>query len=90
MRKTNVTQAVLDALTRAWPAPRICLICKKEGPWEVIMVGQVQEYTDGIVLPGSAIMPVVSVTCSHCANTLFFGAYKLGIIDKEARVIGHV
>ncbi len=83
MQPTNVRQSTLEALNSAWPTPRTCHVCGKEGPWEIPMVGEVRQYCDGVHVPGAAIIPLVCVTCSHCANTVFFNAIKLRLVDAE-------
>ena len=48
-------------------------------------VMEMREYHDGkFVMGGDAsIMPVVSLVCSQCGNTLLFNAIRLGVVEKD-------
>ena len=83
MTPTNITRSVLEAINKRWPSPRECHVCRKAGPWDAVMVGEVRQYCDGVSVGGAPIAPLVVLTCSHCGNTVLFNAIKLGLVDQE-------
>lgn len=60
-----------------------CPLCGN-AKWELNdVVFEMREFNGGNLIVGkpSAIMPIVSLSCAECGNTLFFSAIKMGLIN---------
>ena len=62
-----------------------CPVCGERlwGVNKTIM--ELREFNNGDIVIGgnSTMMPLVTLTCSKCGNTLFFNALRLGLIDNK-------
>ena len=58
----------------------VCSICKNKD-WSINpYLFKVSEYKpEG---KNRQVMPLVSITCSHCGNTLFVNAFDAGVAEK--------
>ncbi|HEY7830253.1 MAG TPA: hypothetical protein VIC06_06780 [Solirubrobacteraceae bacterium] len=66
-------------LEEHWPEPRVCVICL-DNTWTVGSVVEAPLYrTDGLY-------PYVPVSCTKCANTLFFNAIQMGLFEGEEQL----
>lgn len=63
---------------------RPCPMCA-HASWTVQEnVFELREYHGGnMVIGGSALVPVVPVTCSNCGNTVLINAIIAGVVDRE-------
>lgn len=62
-----------------------CPMCG-EGVWIVNdTIFEMREFQGGnlVIGGGTAILPVVPVTCKQCGHTVFFNALTLGLIDSK-------
>ncbi len=80
---------ILKRVDAVWPKPRKCSVCKKDPAWELSRVFELREFHGGgLVVGGSELIPVVTVSCSICGNMLLFNALKLGVVDQTGAVLG--
>jgi hypothetical protein len=79
-------QKVLDAVRDKWKAPAQCPVCHSNN-WDVSReVYELREFQHGgISLGGSALVPIIPVTCGVCGNTVLLNALLLGIDMKESK-----
>ena len=63
-----------------------CIVCHSK-TWLINdKIFELREFSGGKVVfsSGTSILPLISVTCSNCGNTIFFSAVTLGLnIKKE-------
>lgn len=60
----------------------VCTICKNKDWLVNPYLFKVSEYQPESL--SRQIMPLVSITCSHCGNTLFVNAFDAGVAEKES------
>ena len=61
-----------------------CPFCKNNNWTLSETILELREFEGGGLNIGkSQIMPVISLICDTCSNTIFLNAIKLGIIEKE-------
>lgn len=87
MKLTNEqAQKVISHITNKAPGKSIvCPICG-HNQWSVNnVVTEMREFQNGDLIVGgeSSIMPFVSITCNHCAHTLFINALLAGIVSPQ-------
>ena len=82
-------QRVIDHITHAAEGKSIvCPICGRN-QWSVNnVVTEMREFQNGNLIIGgeSSIMPFVSITCNHCAHTLFVNAILAGVVSPQQQV----
>lgn len=46
---------------------------------------ELREFNNGDLSVGAntSVMPLITLTCSECSNTMFFNAIMLGVVDKD-------
>ena len=78
-------KSLLDKLNEHSNGGIKCPVCGKQ-LWVVNKtVMEMREFNNGdLVIGGNAsMMPLVTLTCSSCGNTLFFNALRLGLIENK-------
>lgn len=65
---------------------RPCVICGNQKWLLNDTIFEMREFNGGgLVIGGtSAIMPVISLSCTECGHTMFISAIKMGIITPQA------
>jgi hypothetical protein len=72
-------------LIEKWSEPRTCSVCKKQ-QWTITdKIFEIHEFHGGSLMVGGSIVPVITVTCANCGNTLFFNAILLGVVQPEIK-----
>lgn len=47
---------------------------------------ELREFHGGsMVIGGSALIPIVPVTCDNCGNTVLINGIMAGVVDREAK-----
>ena len=87
MKLTNEqAQKVISHITdKTQGRPIVCPICS-HNQWIVNnVITEMREFQNGNFIIGgdSSIMPFVSLTCNHCAHTLFINAILAGIVSPQ-------
>lgn len=62
-----------------------CSLCGS-GEWVVNdTIFEMREFQGGnlVIGGGTAILPVIPITCKQCGNTVFFNALSLGVIESK-------
>ncbi|MBA7695435.1 hypothetical protein ES703_104063 [subsurface metagenome] len=81
--KLNKSQRdkLLKYLDEKWPT-RKCTICGHSS-WQIQdSVWEIREFQGGgMVIGGGSLIPVISIMCTYCGNTLLFNALHSGIIE---------
>lgn len=74
-------QAATDALARVWKN-RTCPVCS-ETTWVMSPnVFELREFHGGdLNLMNSQILPLLSLSCTTCGNTMLFNAIRLGAVS---------
>ena len=65
---------------------RPCVICGNQ-KWVLNdTIFEMREFNGGDLIIGgqSAIMPVISLSCTECGHTLFLSAIKMGVISPQS------
>lgn len=64
---------------------RPCSICGNQKWLLNDTIFEMREFNGGDLIIGekSAIMPVISLSCTECGNTLFLSAIKMGVISPQ-------
>jgi len=73
-------EQMVNYIKTKWAAPTSCPVCR-QNTWQVAAeVHEIREFSGGnIVLGGSALVPLVPVTCQNCGNTMLFNALIAGV-----------
>lgn len=60
-----------------------CPICGNH-EWNVNdLIVEAREFHNGDMMLGGSIMPLVGITCRHCAHTMFLNALQLGFVNNN-------
>ncbi len=79
-KQTNNILKKLDFLKKS-----DCVVCHAN-VWLINdKIFELREFFGGGIVYGSetSVLPLISVTCSNCGNTIFFNAVTLGLNIKE-------
>lgn len=88
-RETNLA---IEALDRVWTGSRECDVCNKPVDWTVHALHEFRDlensdkkpsFLDSVFPFPPPVCPVLSVLCNECGKAMFFGAIRIGLIDKE-------
>jgi hypothetical protein len=75
------TQVLINHLKEKWQG-RGCSQCGSRG-WEIQgSVYELRQYSQGTLVIGGAIIPVVPVTCANCGNTVLVNALSAGAVER--------
>ncbi|HAT8958780.1 TPA: hypothetical protein JBA90_14065 [Legionella pneumophila subsp. pneumophila] len=74
-------QKVIDWINAKWNQKK-CEVCQHNS-WELADFLVVSPRFEGNLTLGGKVAPHVLVTCKNCANTKFFNAVMVGIIDRN-------
>lgn len=84
MKKPNAEE-IIEFLNQKWKT-KTCPMCG-EHDWSIngSNIFELREFKDGdlIIGTGTAILPVIPVTCDNCGNTIFISALSTGLMKKE-------
>jgi len=76
---------VIEWLNDRWQNDMQCVICN-ENNWTVdSTVWQLAQFSQGNLVVGGNVQPVVSVSCQNCGNTHQFSAIRLGIVPPASQ-----
>ncbi len=75
-------QELIEKLNELWKNQKTCSICQSQN-WNVSdTVFEIREFHGGsMVVGGSAIVPIITLTCMKCGQTIFLNAMSLGIVE---------
>lgn len=77
------SEKLIQFLNEKWGG-RPCPMCSK-GPWEVQgKIFQLNEFSQGNLVLGGPILPVVPVSCTNCGYTVLVNALLTGVLEKPA------
>lgn len=78
---------LIGKLNSLWKNQKICQVCQNNN-WSVSdIVFELREYHGGgMVISGSGILPLISITCQNCGQTILMNAMSLGIIKPGSPV----
>lgn len=64
---------------------KVCPICEKARWFISEEIFEMREFEHGkmIIGKGSAVIPVISITCEECGYILLFNALTLGLINTK-------
>jgi hypothetical protein len=84
-------QKLIEKLNELWKNQKVCSICQGQN-WNVSdTVFELREFHGGnMVIGGSAIIPVLTLTCTKCGQTIFLNAMSLGIVELPQHKEGGV
>ena len=77
--------AIMSKLNSISPNGITCPVCGNK-QWAINnFVIESREFQHGGLIIGgnSVIVPYITITCRHCAHTLFFNAIQLGVVEPE-------
>lgn len=78
------TQKLLSWLNSKWKEPRKCQICG-DNNWNIVdYIFELREHADGAMSIGGPVLPVVTMNCVNCGNTLHLNAIRIGLLEKKA------
>ncbi|HUU15540.1 MAG TPA: hypothetical protein VMW72_00195 [Sedimentisphaerales bacterium] len=73
---------VIEHLNKTWGVNRKCPMCESCEWYASDKVFELREYHSGtLVLGGGPIVPIVTVTCRNCGNTVLVNALVAGAIE---------
>lgn len=77
-------QIVIEKLKGFAPDGIICPVCGNK-KWNLLnLVYELKEYEKEENLIGKkTVIPLISLLCKNCSNSLFFNAIRLGIIKND-------
>ena len=76
------SQKVIRHLTTKW-ANRPCLMCNA-AQWSVQDEAfELRAFSDGNLIVGGALIPVVPVVCTNCGNTVLVNAIIAGAVNPQ-------
>ena len=77
-------QKAIEKFNGYTPDGLICPVCGNN-KWNLSnLVYEIKEYEkEENVIGSKRVIPLISLTCKNCFNTLLFNAIKLGIIGKD-------
>ena len=75
-------QKLIKKLNELWKNQKVCSICQSQN-WSVSdTVFELREFHGGnMVVGGSAIVPVITLTCMNCGQTISLNAMSLGTVE---------
>jgi hypothetical protein len=75
--------ALVHRLDKVWPEPRRCPVCGKTD-WTLLdRVMELREFERGSLSVGGKLIPLITLTCATCANTVLFNAIGLGVVESQ-------
>lgn len=76
------TEALLEHLKVKWQG-RPCQQCSI-GNWSVQDTAyELRQFSNGSLVAGGTVMPVIPVICSNCGNTILVNAIIAGAVDLD-------
>ncbi len=84
MKKPNAEE-IIEFLNKKWKNKNCPMCGNKEWNINGDTIYELREFKDGdlVLGAGTAIMPVIPVTCSNCGNTIFISPLATGLMEKE-------
>ena len=80
-QKNSVKQHFTDKA----PMGISCSVCQHRN-WEIgPKIFEITEFHSGGAMVGGPRIPVVSVMCVNCSNTLFFNAIRLNLVPSDKK-----
>jgi hypothetical protein len=79
------SEKLINHLKEKWGGQK-CPLCL-HGEWSVQdNAYELREFHGGsMVIGGSALIPVVPVTCNNCGNTVLINGIIAGLVDREGK-----
>lgn len=78
-------QRVMNWLNKKWPIPQSCPICRRKDWSTGGTIHELREFHSGSFFAAGSVFPVVPIVCNFCGYTLFFNAFKLGLIEHSKK-----
>ena len=76
------SEKVIKHLQEKWKGAK-CPMCG-EGSWGVQdSVFQLTEFSQGNVILGGPVIPVIPVSCNNCGNTILVNAIQIGVVKQS-------
>ena len=64
---------------------KICQVCGKSN-WSIDEhIFQLSEFHEGKILAPGVVIPLVSISCGNCGNTITMSAIKLGVVEPQKK-----
>lgn len=83
MRITEKQLQVVLKKLESWKGYQKCNMCGDD-TWNVAdTLFELREYSGGGLTSRSAVLPVVTVTCTTCGNIHFINAISLGLVTRD-------
>lgn len=80
----NDVKKTIQWLTEKW-GDRPCPMCGAIS-WQVESHAyQMMEFSDGNLVVGGPVMPLIPVICRHCGNTILVNAILCGVVKNEKK-----
>lgn len=83
--ETRIVEGVKKHLDKIAPMGISCSVCKHRN-WKIFTkIFEVREFYPDSAMGGPSRLPVISVMCTNCSNTLFFNAIELEIVPADTK-----
>jgi hypothetical protein len=74
-------QRAIGAVNRLLPIQ--CNVCKTSS-WNLTPeLFEIRAFSGGDLHLGASLIPLLVLTCTNCANTIFLNAIQLGVVDAK-------
>ena len=83
--ETRIVESVKKYFTEKAPMGVPCSICQHRD-WKIApKIFEISEFHSRSAMGGAPRIPVISLMCVNCSNTLFFNAIKLGVVPADEK-----
>jgi len=83
--ETRIVEGVEKYLDKKAPMGISCSVCQHRN-WKIFTkIFEIPEFHSRSAMGGATRIPVISVMCTNCSNTLFFNAIKLGVVPADKK-----
>lgn len=73
---------VMQHLVNKWGEKKKCPMCNQSSWWISDTVYEMREFHGGgLVLGAGPIIPIITVACQNCGNTIFINAIVAGVVE---------
>ena len=79
----DTRERIAAFLNEKWQGRKNCPICQNN-KWEISdKPAELREYSQGGLVVGGPVYPLVVLTCRVCGHTLLFNAIVMDVVEKE-------
>lgn len=83
MAKIEFKKKLLEYLEQKWGRDSRCPMCGHKS-WTVHdTTFEIREFNEGNMVLGGPVIPVVTIMCTNCGNTLFVNALQAGAVEAD-------